>query len=194
METLPAKKELQLSAGLPGSGLLLLNVSRLVAQKDHALLLKGFSEFLEAGIEATLCIIGGGPCENSLAELAAHLGISDRVIFFGHQQDVVRYYKMADVFVSTSRIEGFSNALLEALASGLPAVATKTAGTEEIIENGKNGFFIEPRTPEAVCASLRACTAADWQTLSEASRRSVEQFDIVKTVHEYEALFDEAVQ
>ena len=190
LATLPGKPELQEETGLAGASPLILNVSRLISQKQHELLIEGFALYARARPRARLAIVGEGPRMEKLVALAARCSVADAVVFFGHHDDVLKFYKMADIFVSTSAIEGLSNAYLEALAAGLPLVATKTAGTDELIEEGKNGFYIEPRTPEAVCSALEKI--GDGVGYRDQVLATARRFDIRTTVKSYEALFLEA--
>lgn len=194
LETLPPRAALQESFGIGPTHMMLLNISRLVPQKNHTLLIEGFARFADVHRHAVLCIVGDGPCESVLKDLAERKGVADRVIFFGHRDNVERFYRMADVFVATSTIEGFSNSLLEALASGLPVVATKTAGTDEAIKEGVNGFFIQHPDVDSVVSALEQWVAADRTALSAHALETARKFDIRATVLAYEDLFSLAAR
>ncbi len=92
--------------------------------------------------EVKLFVVGTDSTE-SYRELASKLGILDKVIFTGFVSDISEYYAASDIFVFPTLYEAFSLATLEAVASGLPILATKVNGTEELILDGYNGFFIE---------------------------------------------------
>ena len=96
--------------------------------------------------EVTLDVVGDGPSRASLREQAAAIGIADRVVFHGYMnEDGVRArLAEADVFVMTSFAEGLPVVLMEALAAGVPAVATRIAGIPELIEDGVTGFLVPP--------------------------------------------------
>lgn len=168
----------------------LLCVARFQEQKNHSLLLDGFVKFLSTEPKAHLILVGYGPLLDSLQRRVQDLGIEQSVIFAGTQKDVTAFFKAADMYVSTSRIEGLSNSYLEALAAGLPVIATKTAGTDELIKEGVNGFFIPEATPEAVAQTLvRGMSLQSGDTIVESAR----QFDIRDTVRAYEELFTRVV-
>ncbi|MDB5195558.1 MAG: glycosyltransferase, partial [Parcubacteria group bacterium] len=150
-----------------------------------------FARFIRRVPDAHLMIVGEGPSEAGLRAHARALGLTEAVTFFGHQEHVARFYRMADAFIATSRIEGFSNSLLEALAAGLPVVATKTAGTDEALAEGVNGFFAEP-TPEGVASALEKLAGADRGQLGRAARATASRYDIASTVAQYQDLFNEA--
>jgi glycosyltransferase involved in cell wall biosynthesis len=169
---------------------ILLCVARFQEQKNHLLLLDGFVKFLCIEPRARLILVGYGPLEDMLQKRVVDLGIEQSVIFTGIQKDVAPFFKVADMYVSTSRIEGLSNSYLEALAAGIPIIATKTAGTDELINEGINGLFIPETTPEAVAETLtRGMRLQSGAIIVELAR----QFDIRDTVRAYEDLFTRVV-
>ncbi|WP_226551415.1 glycosyltransferase [Celeribacter naphthalenivorans] len=121
---------------------IMLSVGRLVPQKDHALLLKVFAE-LRAQRPLKLFICGDGPLRGALEILAVETGYAQDICFAGHLSDLEPYMTNADVFVSTSRWEGFSLAIAEALAAGCPVVATDCpSGPAEILDHGRLGHLV----------------------------------------------------
>lgn len=129
-------------------------VGNLTAKKDQAMLLAAFAMVLAAHPTARLVLVGGGPLDQELRTHAARLGISDHVHFTGVRPDVLRLLPAFDVFALSSRFEGLPIALLEALASGLPCVATTAGGIPEVIEDGREGFLVAPGDVEAMGARL----------------------------------------
>ncbi|MCI0619615.1 glycosyltransferase [Candidatus Wolfebacteria bacterium] len=172
---------------------IMINVARLNEQKNHSLLLKGFASFAAIDERFHLLILGEGEKRMALIEEARKLGIEERVHFLGYRDDVYRYYAASDFFVSTSTIEGLSIAYIEALAAGLPILATKTSGTDEMIEEGQNGFFIGEHNPSAVTEGLMKMASADLASMREGAKHSAQRFDIKTTVKNYEALILEAL-
>ena len=102
----------------------------------------------------TLMITGSGPLENDLKALARNKSCMAKIMFLGHVNDVANYFKMSDIYVLASDNEGFSIALLEAMASGLVCVATRCPGINEVIQDGSNGFLTEKST-EGILGGLR---------------------------------------
>lgn len=186
---LPAREELRAKHNLRDEPILV-TVGRLVEQKNHTLLIESFAELLKIMPRAHLRVVGDGPLRGALAKRADELGILPSVTFLGflERDDVFRELVMADVMISTSRIEGLSNAYLEALAAGVPVVATKTAGTDELIEQGINGYYVTQESPTVVADfAYRALKAG--AALRAAALESVERFDIRDTVQRYQELF-----
>jgi glycosyltransferase involved in cell wall biosynthesis len=156
----------------------LLSVGRLHAQKNVGLLLN-----LVAAIKAKTAvrarIIGDGPERPSLEAAAAALGITKYVQFDGWlaREAVREAYQSATFLLHASSYEGMSNVILEALASGLPVVASKIPGNDELIEDGTNGFLFEPTTGAAELADHILPLLQDqtnWNRLSTAARSTIE--------------------
>lgn len=134
----------------------ILSAGRMVHQKDYPTLLRAFAEVSDK-IDQDLIILGDGPLRKELEQLAAYLGIIDRVHMPGYITNPFPVYKGADVFVLSSVFEGFGNVLIEALALGIPVVATNCpGGPKEILENGKYGKLVSLANPKALAAAILA--------------------------------------
>ena len=111
------------------------NVGRLHPDKDQATLLKGFALALpNLPLDSRLAILGSGRLEQDLKELARELGIADNVLFLGQVPDARRYFRAFDVFALSSDHEPFGMVLLEAMAAGVPLLATACGGAKEVVE------------------------------------------------------------
>jgi glycosyltransferase involved in cell wall biosynthesis len=132
----------RLSLSLPLNGIVLLFVGNLVDSKGCEILLRAFAGLRDG---ASLFVIGDGPLKEDLNELGKHLGISQNVVFLGQVSPdmLALYYNAADVFVLPSFVEGNSVALLEAMASGIPAVVTRVGGNPESVIDGETGILVE---------------------------------------------------
>lgn len=148
-------------------------VGRLAAVKDPGRLLAAWQQVERAG-PFRLRLVGDGPLADELRQQARAWALS-RIEFLGAQSDTSRYYREASVFVLPSPSEGCSNALLEAMASGLCPVVYRTAGNVDVIEHERTGLLVEPGSTEALAVSLRrALTDADWAgRLGQAARQSM---------------------
>ena len=102
-------------------------------------------------------IAGAGPDELSLRQLAAGLGVSDRVFFSGtpDRDTLARRYREADIFALAAWEEPCGDVFVQALASGLPIVATNVGGIPEMVEHGENGLLVPPRDPAALASAIR---------------------------------------
>ncbi len=128
---------------VPDDGLVIGTVGRLNWAKDHAFLLHAFREFPWKSLNAFLVIIGEGQEHETLKRLAAELELEERVKFLGDRADVAYLLPGMDIFVLSSRTEGYSVALLEACAAGMAIVATDVGGNREIVQNQVTGLLVE---------------------------------------------------
>lgn len=152
-----------------GARLVLGTVGGLRPEKDHETLLRAVA----AVPEVELQIVGGGALQTSLQALAAELRLHERVRFSGATDDTAACYRGFDVFVLSSRTEQMPLVLLEAMASGLPIVATDVGDVAAVLPAAAREFVVPPRDPAALAAALRAvlADAALRQRLGEANRR-----------------------
>lgn len=130
--------------GIPGGAWTLVTVGRLTPQKGQDVLLEAVAPLMGDHPDLHLLIIGEGPERARLAQLATTLGVSDRVHLPGWQADVPGILKSSRAFVLPSRWEGMPNALLEAMASGLPCIATNVEGVDELWDSGEPENLVTP--------------------------------------------------
>jgi len=171
-------------------------VGRLQSVKDQATLVRAFAHLVrnEAALasSARLVIVGDGPLAADLRTLIGDLGI-DRLVFMpGAIEDVAPLLQAFDVFVLPSLAEGISNTVLEAMATGLPVLATAVGGNCEIVDDGNTGRLFRPRD-EATLAQLLAEYVRNAKLRGDhgrAARRSaVERFGLDVMVEQYQALY-----
>ncbi|MFC3945186.1 glycosyltransferase [Pseudomonas gingeri NCPPB 3146 = LMG 5327] len=121
--------------GLPVDAWVVGNVGRLHPDKDQATLIQGFAQALERlPANSRLAILGTGRLEQDLKELARELGIAEQVLFLGQVPEARRYFRAFDVFALSSDHEPFGMVLLEAMAAGVPLLATSCGGAREVVE------------------------------------------------------------
>jgi glycosyltransferase involved in cell wall biosynthesis len=143
-------KSPEVGAGTPVYG----TVGELHPRKGLTNLLRAIPSVLRTLPESRFVIVGSGPERALLVKMARDLGVSDRVTFLGNRNDVAAVLASLDVFVLPSIAEGLPNALLEAMAAGLPVVATAVGGVPEIVQSGVNGMVVEPAAPDALAEAL----------------------------------------
>jgi len=162
-------------------GINFLSVGRLSREKGPDLLLRAFAQVHARIPEARLTIVGAGPMEAELRNLNCDLGLAKAgvVTFLGFQGDPGVYYAHADVFVLASRREGFPNALLEALACGVPVVAASCGGVAaEMVVSGENGIIVPDEDVDGLAAGMQSAIAI---------RRGRSRRDIAGTVARFNA-------
>ncbi len=133
-----SREEARQFLGLPLDAWVVGNVGRLHPDKDQATLIKGFAKALpELPAGSLLAIMGSGRLEQQLKQLAHDLGVSDSVRFLGQVSNGRRYFKAFDLFALTSDHEPFGMVLLEAMAAGVPVIATDCGGAKEVVNDAR---------------------------------------------------------
>ncbi len=135
--------------GIAHTDKVIIMVARVVRQKNQRLVIETAPEILRTCPEARFVFVGGGPDEEEIKTLAKDTGIAERCIFLGRRDDVPRLLGASDVAILPSFKEGFSNAVLEAMACGLPVIASDVGGNAEIIDPGINGYLLETTSDAA---------------------------------------------
>lgn len=150
------------------------NVGRLHPDKDQATLLKGFALALaHLPGESRLAILGSGRLEQDLKELARELGIADKVLFLGQVSDARRYFRAFDVFALSSDHEPFGMVLLEAMAAGVPLLATACGGAKEVVEGV--GILFPFGDAEHLAQGLRHLAAMDQHQQRQCAEMMLER-------------------
>jgi glycosyltransferase involved in cell wall biosynthesis len=166
---------------------------RLADAKNYPLLIEALA-LVRAHVPATLFVLGQGERADDLRRLAAERGVGDVIVWCGFQSNPWKFMARADAFALTSRYEGFGNVLVEAMACGVPAVATRSPGTADIIRDGVDGLLTR-HTPEDVAAALTGLLsdAAARDRLAAAARVSARRFATPAIAQSYDAVFAEAL-
>lgn len=172
-------------------------VGRLTPVKDQQLLLRAAALLRAAqpGLARRLrvLLVGDGPLRDSLQALAGELGLRDVLWMAGDRDDVPELLQLMDVFALPSLGEGISNTVLEAMASGLPVVATAVGGNLELVEEGVSGLLVPSGDAAALCDALATLLADDGlrARCGERARESVSaRFDWERAVREYKGVYD----
>ena len=176
----------------------ILCVARLMYPKGIDILLHAWGRMMNSPAEwrshlkPRLLLAGEGTLRYQLERIVQELNISDSVEFLGLRRDVIDLLQQAWGFVMPSRWEGMPNALLEAMACGLPSVATKVSGSEDLINNGVNGLLVEPEQPIALAQALQRIienTDLASQLGLEARKTVLSQYQLSTVIEECEKLY-----
>ncbi len=176
----------------PADGGPIVTVARLSPEKDIATLLRAAASLVGGFPQARFEIAGDGSCREELARLAQEKQLMDHVKFHGEVQDIPALLARAQLFVLPSQTEGISLTLLEAMARGLPVVATNVGGNPEVVETGITGLLVPASSPDrlewAIAALLK--DPERGRQMGRAGRQRVENcFDIRTMMKQYEALY-----
>jgi glycosyltransferase involved in cell wall biosynthesis len=170
-----ALEALGVPAGVPVVG----NVAALTGHKDHATLVEAMALLRERLPEARLVIAGEGELRPALEAQVRDRGLGDRVVFAGFRHDLDRLLPAFSAFCLSSRLEGLGTSLLDAMAFGLPVVATAAGGIPEAVEDGVTGRVVPPRDPGALAAALADVLADEGRRRAYGAagrRRFLERF------------------
>jgi glycosyltransferase involved in cell wall biosynthesis len=175
----------------------ILSVGRIVHQKGLDLALTALAGLKDIAWEWR--IAGDGPQLEYLQETLFQEGLQDRVRFLGwtSAEALVKEYQTAGLFVFPSRHEGMPNALLEAMASGLPVVASRIAGNEELVVDGETGFLVPPEDSDALRESLRVLLADEGkrEQMGRAARlRATEKYGWASAAGQYLEVLQQAAR
>jgi L-malate glycosyltransferase len=170
----------------------IVTVANLRAEKGHDVLLQAAQLVLRRYPDAEFMLAGDGPRRQELESLARRLDIAPRVRFLGHCDNVPALLADGDAFVLPSRSEAFPNGILEAMAAGLPVVASRVGGILELIEHQRTGVLVPPGDPRALAYAL--LDLIGWNghaaALGRAARHAVEtRYSFDRMVSAYERLY-----
>jgi glycosyltransferase involved in cell wall biosynthesis len=177
---------------LPGSSGPIVSVGRLSPEKDFATLVRAAAIAVEKDASFRLEIAGDGPAADSVRGLVAELKLGHAVTLLGQVKDIPSLLARGSIFTLSSLTEGVSLTLLEAMASGLPVVATRVGGNPEVVDDGVTGLLVPPADPPLLAAALLALWGdpRKREELGRAGRARVEAlFDVRNMVAAYEELY-----
>jgi glycosyltransferase involved in cell wall biosynthesis len=165
--------------GVPSARRRLVMVGRLQAPKDPLTLVHALATLPERSFEALL--VGDGPDRATVEEEIGRLGLASAVRLLGERADVPELLRAADIFVLSTRSEGLPLSILEAMAAGLPVVASSVGGVPELVLDGQTGMLVPPGDPDALAAAIERLLEDPGLSgrLGEAGRvRAAEHFDL----------------
>jgi glycosyltransferase involved in cell wall biosynthesis len=181
----------------PRNEMTAVSVARLSPEKDFQTMLRAVAIVVRQVPQFRLRIVGDGQERDALEALSRELGLESHIEFLGERSDVPDLLANAGFFLSSSRTEGVSLTLLEAMGIGLPIVTTTVGGNPEVVVEGVTGLLVPPENPEALAAAIvRMCESqASWKSMAAAARERVEtMFDITTTVRAYEDLYADCLR
>ena len=191
---LPTRKECRRMLGFPLEGLIFITVANLHAYKGHEVLLKGIGQIFQDLPKGwmLLCLGRDKGTEGHLKNISRKLGLAPHVWWMGEVQDVNKFLRAASIGILASQEEGFSNSILESMASGLPMVVTGVGGNPEAVVDNLTGFVVPPKDPIALGKAL--LTLARDPVLCdrmgrEGQKRVESEFSLDQCVKSYEQVY-----
>ena len=172
-------------------------VANFIRYKGHAYFFRAFAALAAEYTRATALMIGDGPERLACEALVRELQIADKVRFLGQRSDVPQLLQLADMVVHPSLTEGFSNAILEAMAAAKPVIATNVGGNPEAVVDGLTGFLVAPADADALLAPMRVLSRDRLQreSMGAAGRQRVtSSFSIDEMIQRYEDCYREVIE
>ncbi|WP_187118921.1 glycosyltransferase [Bacillus marasmi] len=172
--------------------LTVISVGRLIEQKGYDRLIKVHSQLIKEGIEHKLVLIGEGEEKTKLNQLCDDLHVSKSVVFAGFQTNPYKYVNAADVYVSSSRVEGLPLVVAEALILGKPILCTRCSGPVELLDNGKYGMIVD-NSEQGIYDGLKELLLSE-DTRKQYAKLALQRksfFDINKIICQIEQLIDD---
>jgi glycosyltransferase involved in cell wall biosynthesis len=166
--------ELRRSFGFNGTSKIVGTVASLSPEKGHVYLLKAARQVIEKCPECCFLIVGDGGQRQILEEKTSHLGLMEKVLFTGSRKDVPEILSILDVFVLPSLKEGLPMALLEAMASKVPVIATSVGAIPMVVEDGMSGMLIPPKNSDAIAEAINTMLS-DGNSAKEMALRGFEK-------------------
>jgi glycosyltransferase involved in cell wall biosynthesis len=165
--------------------------------KGHAVMLDAMAEIHQALPEVRLLLVGDGPLRSAIERGVGRRGLEERVVFTGARHDVDRLLPGCNVVALPSWEEGIPVSAVEAMACGVPVVATRVGGTPEVIEDGRTGLLVPPGDPKTLAAALlRLLRQPDYALALGKEGRTVakERFDVSGMVTKTALLYQELLK
>ncbi len=178
--------------GVPQNALLVGTIGRLSPEKGQDVLVEALRMLKRNVPDMRGIMAGDGPSRWQLERLVRSSGMQEIICLLGHRNDVPALLSVMDIFVLPSHREGLPLALLEAMATGLPVVATDVGGCGEVIRDGHNGLLVAPGRPELIAGAIKrlACDEGLRRSLGHQARRTIEEhFSVDRMVRQIEELY-----
>jgi len=181
-----SKEEARKKIGIPGN--IVLSCGRLVSWKGFRMLIKIMPKLLELNPFFRLVIVGDGPEKKNLEQMVKNMNLDKKVFVVGKKskEDLAIYFAASDIFVLNSGYEGFSHQILEAMAAGIPVVASAISGNKEVIDQGENGFLVKYNDEFNLIEAIKGL----WQNpelrneFSEKGLATIKKFSLEKMIEE----------
>jgi len=179
------------------SHLVIGTVGNLRAVKNHAMIIRAAARLVRQGVDLEVRIAGEGEERSALENLACRLDIADRIRLPGRVQNIPAFLHQLDLFVLSSDSEQHPNALNEAMACGLPCIATRVGSVAEMLDDGRCGIIIQPGDENTLVEAIDVLRRDDQrrQTFARAARqRACDKYSLDAMLSAYESLYRRLAQ
>ncbi len=183
--------------GVEADTLLVANIGRLSPEKGQADFILAARSVLETHQNAKFLLIGIGPEQEMLENLASDIGIRDAVIFTGYRNDMMGIYNSLDLVVQSSYTEGMPNVILEALLMEVPVIATNVGGTAEVIKDNTTGVLLKPNSSDEIADKIKEYVAEReiFKEMAKAGREIVKRnFNFIDRTDKLTAIYEKMMK
>ena len=186
-----ARKSSRDSLGLSPDDFVIGTVGSLTNVKGHEVLLTALAAVRFDKSPPRLLIVGDGPLRGYLEQRAAHLGLADRVHFIGFRTDIAELLAAMDLYVCASLSEGMSNALMEAMAAGLPLISTNVGDHAALIRDGVDGFLVPPGEARSLATAIirMAASSSVREEMGRHARQRITDFSFSDSIAAYQSFY-----
>lgn len=184
------RSEKRKELGLSADAAVIITVGELNANKNHIQVLEALSKLNKTNFH--YLIVGNGEDEQKLQKAVNELLLRDKVSFLGFRRDVPELLTASDVFILTSRREGLPKAVMEAMAVGLPIIATDVRGNRDLVKSGENGYLVPLGNAEQTAIAIeRLIDSEDLRrSMGEKSKQLVNQYDLQNIIPQMEKIYN----
>lgn len=182
------RKEKRKSLGFTENDTVLISAGRLDANKNNETTIRAVSKVPD--IKLILC--GDGELKNGLSNLVKELNIEDRVLFLGNRSDIFELYESADIFIMLSFREGLSRSILEAMAFGLPCIASNIRGNADLIEDGIGGYLVPATDVDLISKKIQdlADNKSAREQMSNSNKKNIVNFSLDVAVSQIQHIYE----
>jgi glycosyltransferase EpsD len=187
----PEKKRLRESFGFRDTDFIVLYTAEFIPRKNHAFLLRQIPALRRSIPEIQLLLAGKGELLEACKDAAAQLKVAEIVHFLGYRNDIELLYRIADLHVSPSSQEGQGINNIEAMASGLPVICSRIRGHQDVVTEGRNGFFFELDEPERMAALIVTLYKSSElrETIARYNAADAQKFSVDAIIKEMEKIY-----
>ena len=178
--------------GFTESDIVLISMGDLILRKNYTVAIDAVAKCDNPKLHYIIC--GKGPELDNLKQRAKALGVEQQIHFLGFRSDIKELLAAADIFIFTSLQEGMPRSMMEAMAAGLPCIASKIRGNVDLIENGKGGFLCAPTDSDAIAKAIRLCTYDVRKKFGRENLIAIQQYDIHVVEEEIRRIYEEVFQ
>ncbi|MGD8535119.1 MAG: glycosyltransferase family 4 protein [Candidatus Aminicenantes bacterium] len=191
--TLDEKIKLKKETGLPEDSFVVGTAGRLVPVKGPDYLIKASQIVIPEHPHTYFLLAGGGPLKENLQKKANEAGVGKNIVFLGWRDDIARILAVFDVFLLPSLNEGMGRVLVEAMAHGIPIVASDVGGIPDLVTHGKNGFLVPPKNPEELAKHIQILIENKdiRRKMGEAGKKMAQRYSHESMVKNIAALYEE---